>query len=529
MKIKFFAWVLAVILCANPIFASATEQSNSLVVGDLMSADKYTYGYEDDGVTIEIDQNEFKVYSNLASLQKSWSWFSSTTNEKKDELFKNATKGEVEFSHDLSKLNKSLEYSFKICFKYDGVDMYYYYIYDADIIIEYVDGSWQFKPTNEIILQNNYNLFYATNDVLVKTVTDESIIALSNEICQGLTDDYEKLYAINKWVVENIYYDYDYYYGNKSTTTLTTKDILESKMSVCEGYATVMQDLISAQGIICMKVSGLALGISQNSEWDDENASVTTTNHAWNEAYLASEDRWVIMDSTWDSSNKYINGEYTSGYDACKYFDISIIPFSQDHKIIRTEKGDFYNAKNDILVSEWAINDIKEAIERDFLSQDLIYGFSNSISREEFSKLAMGLIEATSQQEISQIIASFGDSSRAGQLTDTTNIYVEWLYQLNVVNGVGEGIFLPKNTITRQEAAVMLANILNMYGYSDDLDQQESYTDQESIDLWAIESVRLVSNFEIMQGSNGEFNPHETYTLEQAITTMNRLYEVLTK
>lgn len=58
------------------------------------------------------------------------------------------------------------------------------------------------------------------------------------------------------------------------------------------------------------------------------------SNHAWNEVYVT--DRWVILDTTWNSNNKYSNKKFSenTGLSNYKYFDISIGWFSTDHLIV---------------------------------------------------------------------------------------------------------------------------------------------------------------------------------------------------
>ena len=41
--------------------------------------------------------------------------------------------------------------------------------------------------------------------------------------------------------------------------------------------------------------------------------------HAWNEVYLAEEDRWLVIDSTYDSGLKKKNRKFTMEKDSKKY------------------------------------------------------------------------------------------------------------------------------------------------------------------------------------------------------------------
>jgi transglutaminase-like putative cysteine protease len=158
----------------------------------------------------------------------------------------------------------------------------------------------------------------------------EAIVALAVEIVAGITDEHEKLLRIHDWVAENIYYDWDTYRsGGKSETSAYAT--LTNKMSVCQGYATLTQALLRSVGIPARIVSGHALGASAgNKYWDDVDHS--KSNHAWNEAFV--DGRWVIVDTTWDSQNRYENGQFNKGSFHYVYFDPSMQAFSQTHKIM---------------------------------------------------------------------------------------------------------------------------------------------------------------------------------------------------
>jgi transglutaminase/protease-like cytokinesis protein 3 len=55
-------------------------------------------------------------------------------------------------------------------------------------------------------------------------------------------------------------------------------------------------------------------------------------NHVWNEAYV--DGRWVIVDTTWDSANKYENGNFYDGHMSMLFFDVSVPFLSNTHRII---------------------------------------------------------------------------------------------------------------------------------------------------------------------------------------------------
>ncbi|MCY6354372.1 rhomboid family intramembrane serine protease [Clostridium sp. ZS2-4] len=170
----------------------------------------------------------------------------------------------------------------------------------------------------------NVSRYYSANSI--------EIVHLAQSITAGIERDYEKVLAIHDWVSENIYYDKDAlksgYYGRQGIAAT-----LQSKKGVCQEYVELTTTLIRAMGIPCKLILGYALGIDSEGEWTSDNVNSFISNHAWNEVFV--DNRWIILDTTWDSTNIYENGEYKK----CKgirrvYFDPTIEMFSMSHKII---------------------------------------------------------------------------------------------------------------------------------------------------------------------------------------------------
>ena len=163
----------------------------------------------------------------------------------------------------------------------------------------------------------------------------EAVRDLSDKIVGLEQTDYGKLFLLHKWAAENLYYDYDAYY-NGTDTCLAPEEILESRRSICAGYSSFLKDLILAQGIPCMESTTYALGVSTNGGSfvvKPEFTVSAASNHEHVEAWA--DGRWIIMDATWDSRNKYLDGEYLqdapNGY---YYFDIAPELFAYDHMYI---------------------------------------------------------------------------------------------------------------------------------------------------------------------------------------------------
>lgn len=173
-------------------------------------------------------------------------------------------------------------------------------------------------------------------------VLDE-VKALSNKICSGLTNDYDKLRAISRWVSNNIYYDHPAYAAGIPAKCLSLEYILENRSGVCGSYANMTAALCQAQGILCYNVIGEGIS-SVNRCYAEQSAGSA---HEWNYAFVGGRGIWV--DSGWNSFNHTYGGNETvSGDIGCKYFDIGNEVLALNHKVHNLCNRDFFDP--DILV-----------------------------------------------------------------------------------------------------------------------------------------------------------------------------------
>ena len=165
-------------------------------------------------------------------------------------------------------------------------------------------------------------------------VMDE-IRGLSDEICSGFDNDYDKLRAISRWVSENIYYDYPSYDRGIPAETLSLKYMLDNHSSVCGGYSNMTSALCAVQGIKCWNVHGSSVSGSETFA-DGADGEY----HEWNYALI--DGRIVWVDSGWNSQC-YLRrgGIYDFGEIGYKYFDIGEEYFAQDHKPAYAEYRDY--------------------------------------------------------------------------------------------------------------------------------------------------------------------------------------------
>lgn len=166
--------------------------------------------------------------------------------------------------------------------------------------------------------------------------------------------------------------------------------------------------------------------------------------------------------------------------------------------------------------SDWSREALETALELGLIPEELQERYRDSTTRSEFCALGVRLYE-TIKGETIEGRSTFDD-------TDDEN--VEKMAALGVVSGVGGGKFDPDSTITREQAAIMLANLMKALGKELDA-SAPVFADGGEIHDWAAAQVGAVEAAGIMNGvGNERFDPLGSYTREQSIATMLRLFRM---
>lgn len=177
------------------------------------------------------------------------------------------------------------------------------------------DASLKAHQIIDEILQNNVDPSYHLDNYSFSKSQAKELKSVAKKAVNGCTTNYEKIRAVTKFVAESIYYDFDYIEGREESTFYNPYEVWKKKRTVCDGYAKLTKTLLNYNNIPCMYVLG-----------DD---------HAYNIAYDSDNKRWIYLDSTWCSYNRYINGEYDGDYWDEWCFDINLDVLSQmsNHEI----------------------------------------------------------------------------------------------------------------------------------------------------------------------------------------------------
>lgn len=182
--------------------------------------------------------------------------------------------------------------------------------------------------------------------------------------------------------------------------------------------------------------------------------------------------------------------------------------------------------------SDWAEAEIDQALRLNLVPEELQGGYGNKITRLDFCRLVVHMLSVKSETSASTLLSDYGKKTASAVFHDTTEQSVLIANALGIVEGKEIGRFDPDGSITRQEAAVMLARTASVMGIDVSSRTGVSFMDSDQVAEWAKASVEIVSalednhnHFAVMNGTGaGLFSPEGNYSRQQAIVTIKRLY-----
>ena len=131
------------------------------------------------------------------------------------------------------------------------------------------------------------------------------IINKAEELTKDLKTDKEKVVAIYNFVVNTFSYDYDKIKNIDTTYVPDIDKVYQSKEGICYDYSAVLAAMLRSQNIPTKLKKGYS--------------DLVNGYHAWNEVYLSDENRWIVIDSTYDSVLKKSSKKFTMEKDSQKY------------------------------------------------------------------------------------------------------------------------------------------------------------------------------------------------------------------
>ena len=175
------------------------------------------------------------------------------------------------------------------------------------------------------------------------------------------------------------------------------------------------------------------------------------------------------------------------------------------------------------------------------INDNFYYCPDKSMTRAEFLLFILSILDIDdSDQAIlmntSGDVASSGDTEKI-KFADESLIpswllpKVELAYKMKIISGVSKDdslYFNPNALITRGEAFVMINNALIVKNNMTNSSEKLKYTDTDSIPAWALQSIKNLTAYQIIQGdSNNAINSNKTTTRGEAAELCYKLLKQL--
>lgn len=185
---------------------------------------------------------------------------------------------------------------------------------------------------------------------------------------------------------------------------------------------------------------------------------------------------------------------------------------------------DKYKYLDDAKIASWAKDAVYELYDRKIMvGSNNKFNPTNSITRQE---IAVAVKNAIDNCKLS--FPSIGDTKKYSDDNKIASwakdkVYFLKLKQLMVGSN---GKFNPKNNITRQEVAVLLNNV---YNKDINTKYTTLYDDDKKIANWAKQAVYALKEIKVMVGSNNLFKPNNTITRQEVAVAIMNLIKKLGK
>jgi len=184
----------------------------------------------------------------------------------------------------------------------------------ARIVGSRLGGVWLW-PGLVVLLASLINLFWSVipstaaappyqaidfHALSAPATAEHTIESLAAYLSRPAKNDHEKARALYRWITANIAYDTRGFFSGQ-VAHVAPQAVLQSRSTVCEGFAGLFLALARAAGLNAVTIKGYAKGFGYLPGTGFRNPP----NHAWNAVNL--EGQWQLLDATMGSG--YLNRE----------------------------------------------------------------------------------------------------------------------------------------------------------------------------------------------------------------------------
>jgi len=238
--------------------------------------------------------------------------------------------------------------------------------------------------------------------------------------------------------------------------------------------------------------------------------------------YEWGDSSWIYVDKSYDEALSY----HSEGE------KVFFAPETGYENIANT----YEEAHTEDNPSQWALEEVNEAINLGLVPAEFQRNYQHSISREVFCDLVTTFIVAKSNLSLKIILEKNNIESEdvLPIYSDTNSKSVRALAGLDIISGYGNNIFGAEDSLTREQAATILYKVTK-FMTNQIPDNVINFNDSDRISDWAEEGVNFISscidsnnNYRVMgDAGNRNFDPQGTYTVEQSIISLKRLFNYI--
>lgn len=183
--------------------------------------------------------------------------------------------------------------------------------------------------------------------------------------------------------------------------------------------------------------------------------------------------------------------------------------------------------------SPWAKEGIEKA-HHNALSLSA-YDYREGIYRCDMAELVGLLLKKELAPDFLEDI--FKTKDHPFQDIQANHYYINLCYKTGIIMGTGPETFSPYETLTREQAAVIVIRAIKFietkrsvsYLKTENLITAPGFSDKNKISSWALESIYIAEENNILQGDNGFFNPLKNVSYEEAIILIYNTYDMFNK
>lgn len=162
--------------------------------------------------------------------------------------------------------------------------------------------------------------------------------------------------------------------------------------------------------------------------------------------------------------------------------------------------------------SSWAKNDLLKAQDKKWITSSMKDNMKGKITREELAEVMVKVYEQQNHKSA---------QGNKNHFTDTKNSYVNMAVDLHLMNGVSKNTFHPKGSVSRQDYAVVLSQLMSLETKS-----KVTIKDKQNIGAYALSAVeKAVSNGLLHVDEKGKFQPKKEMSREEVLSSLVRSFQ----